>query len=133
MSALFSSVQQLSHVRLFVAPWTPARRASLSITNLWSLLKLTSIELVMPSNNLILCCPLLLPPSIFPSIKIFSNELVLHIRWPNYQSLSFSISPFNEYSGMISSGWTGWTSLLSKGLSRVLTSIHDHWKNHSLD
>ena len=82
--------------------WTAALQTSLSITNFWCLLKLMSIELVMPSNHLILCCPLLLPPSIFPSIRISSNDLVLHIRWPKYWSLSFSISPFNEYSALIS-------------------------------
>ena len=83
-------------------PWTAARQASLSITNSWNLLKLMSIESVMPSNHLILCRPLLLPPSIFPSIRVFSNESVLHIRWPKYWSFSFSISPSNEYSGLIS-------------------------------
>ena len=98
----FSSVQSLSCVQLFVAPQTAARQASLSITNSWSLLKLMSIESVMPSNHLILCSPLLLPPSIFPSIRIFFNESVLHIRWPKYWSFSFSISPSNEYSGLIS-------------------------------
>ena len=98
----FSSVQLLSHVRLFVTPWTAARQASLSVTSSQSLFKLTSIELVMPSNHLILCHPLLLPPSIFPNIRVFSNELVLHIRWLKYWSFSFSISPSNEYSGLIS-------------------------------
>ena len=95
------SVQWLSPVWLFATPWTAARQASLSITNSWSLHKLTSIELVMPSNYLILCRPLLLLPSIFPSIRIFSNESVLLIRWPKYCSFSFSISPSNEYSGLI--------------------------------
>ena len=89
-------VQSLSHVRLFVTPWTAACQASLSITNSWSLLKLMSIELVMPSNHLIICRPLFLSPSIFPSIRVFSNELVLHIRWPKYWSFSVSISPSNE-------------------------------------
>ena len=98
----FSSVQLLSHVQLFATLWTAVHQASLSITNSQSLLKLMSIELVMPSNHLILCHPLLLPPSIFPSIRIFSNESVLHIRWPKYSSFSFSISPSNEYSGLIS-------------------------------
>ena len=98
----FNSVQSLSHVRLFATPWTAARQASLSITNSWSLLKLMSIVSVMPSNRLILCCPLLLPPSIFPSIRVFPNESVLHIRWPKYWSFSLSISPSNEYSGLIS-------------------------------
>ena len=97
-----SSVQSLSHVRLFVTPWTAARQASLSITNSQSLLKLMSIELVMPSNHLILCRPLLLLPSIFPSIRVFSNESALRIRWPKYWSFSFSISPSNEYLGLIS-------------------------------
>ena len=97
-----SSVQPLSHVRLFVTPWTAARQASLCITNSWSLLKLMSTESVMPSNHLILCCPLLLPPSIFPSIRVFSNESVLRIRWSKYWSFSFSISPSSEYSELIS-------------------------------
>ena len=96
------SVQSLSRVRLFATPWTTAHQASLSITKSWSLLKLMSIESVMPSNHLILCRPLLLPPSIFPSIRVFSNKSVLHIRWPKYWSFSFSISPSNEYSGLIS-------------------------------
>ena len=96
------SVQLLSRVQLFVTPWTAACQASLSITNSQSLLKLTSIESVMPSNHLILCHPLLLPPSVFPSIMVFSNESVLHIIWPKYWSFSFSISPPNEYSGLIS-------------------------------
>ena len=98
----FSSVQSLSCVRLFVTPWTAARLASLSITNSQSLLKLMSIESLMPSSHLILCHPLLFPPSIFPSIRVFSNESVLHIRRPKYWSFSFSISPSNEYSGLIS-------------------------------
>ena len=92
------SVQSLSRVRLFAAPWTAARQASLSITNSRSLLKLMSIESVMPSNHLILCCPLLLLPSIFPSIRVFSNESALCIRWPKDWSFSFSNSPSNEYS-----------------------------------
>ena len=95
-----SSVQSLTHVRLFVTPWTAARQASLSIVNSQSLLKLMSIQSVMPSNPLILCPPILLLPSIFPSIRIFSNESVLHIRWPKYWS--FSISPSSEYSRLIS-------------------------------
>ena len=95
-----SSVQSLSRVRLFVTPWTAARQASLSITNSQSLLKLMFIESVMPSNHLILCSPLLLLPSIFPSIRVFISELALHIRWTKYWS--FSISPFNEYSELIS-------------------------------
>ena len=99
---MLSSGQSLSCARLFVTPWTAARQASLSITNTWSLLKLMSIMSMMPSNHLIICHPLLLLPSIFPSITVFSNEPVLHIRWPNYWSLSFSISPSNEYSRLIS-------------------------------
>ena len=96
------SIQLLSGVQLFVTPWTAACQASLSITNLWSLLKLTSIESVMPSDHLILCHPLLLPPSIFPNIRVFSSEPVLHIGWPKYWSSSSNISPSNEYSGLIS-------------------------------
>ena len=98
----FSSVQSLSRVRLFSTPWTTARQASLPITSSQSLLKLMSIESVMPSNQLILCHPLLLQPSIFPSIRVFSSESVLHIRWSKYHSFSFSISPSNEYLGLIS-------------------------------
>ena len=97
-----AAVQSLSHIRLFATPWTAARQASLSITNSWNSLQLMSIESVMPSSHLILCRPLLLLPSIFPSIRVFSNESVLHIRWPKYWSFSFSISPSNEYSGLIS-------------------------------
>ena len=108
----FSSVQLLSHVWLFVTPWTVACQAFLFITNSQNLLKLTSIESVMPSNHLILCRPLLLLPSIFPSISIFSNESVLHIRYPKYWSLSFSISPSNEYSGLISFR-IGWLDILA--------------------
>ena len=97
-----SSVQSLSHDPLFVTPWTAASQASLSITNSWSLLKFLSIESVMPSNHLILCHPLLPLPSVFPSIRVFSSELTLHIRWSKYWSFAFSISPSNEYSGLIS-------------------------------
>ena len=97
-----SSVQLLSHVRLFGTPGTAAHQASLSINNSHSLLKLMSIELVMPSNHLILCCPLLFLPSVFPSIKVFSNESTLHNRWPKYWSFSFNISPSNEHPGLIS-------------------------------
>ena len=97
------SVQLLSHVRLFATPWTAALQGSLSITNSWSLFKLMSIESVMPSNHHILCHPLLLLPSIIPSIRVFSNESVLRIRWPKYWSFSFSISPPNKYSALISS------------------------------
>ena len=99
---LLRSVQSLSHVRLFVTLWTAEHQASLSITNSRNVLKLMSIELVMPSNHLILCHPLLLPPSTFPSIRVFSKESVLHIRWPKYWSFSFSISPSNEHSERIS-------------------------------
>ena len=102
LSVQFSSVQLLSHVQLFVTPWTAACQASQSITNSLSLLKFMSIESVILFNNLILCCPLLLLTSIFPSIRVFSNESVLHIRWSKYWSFSFSISPSNEYSGLIS-------------------------------
>ena len=120
----FSSVQLLSHVRLFVTPWTAACQASLSITNSQSLLKLMSIESVMPSNHLILCRPLLLPPSIFPSIGVFSNESVLCIRWwPKYWSFSFSISPFNEYSGLISFR-IDWFDLLA--VQGILKSLLEH-------
>ena len=100
VSVQFSSVQSLSRVQLFVTPWTAARQASLSITNSQTLLKFMSIELVMPSSHLILCCPLLLPPTP-PSIRVFSNESALHIRWPKYWSFSFNISPSNEYPGPI--------------------------------
>ena len=98
----FSSVHSLSHVQIFASPWAVARQASLSITNSWSLLKLMSIESMMPSNHLILCHPLFLLPSIFPSIRVFSRVSVLPISWPKYWSFSFSISPSNEYSGLIS-------------------------------
>ena len=100
-SVQFSSFQSLSHVQLFVIPWTPECQASLSIINSQSLLKLMSIKSVMPSNYLILCHPLFLLPSILPSIRVFSSESALRMRWPKYWSFSFSISPFNEYSGLI--------------------------------
>ena len=150
---LISSGQSLSHVRLFATPWTAARQASLSITNSQSLLKLMSIESVMPSNHLVLCHPLLLLPSIFPSIRVFSNESALGIRWPRYWSFSFNISPSSEYSGLISFR-IDWLDLLEiqgtlKSLQHYsskasilwrsaffivhLTSIRDHWKNHSFD
>ena len=152
-ACVFSSVQSLSCVQRFATPWTAAHQASLSITNSWSFLKLMSIKLVMPSNHLILCPPLFLPSSIFPSISVFSSESVLRIRWPKYWSFSFSISPSNEYSGPISFKMDGFDLLESKGqessptpqlksisssalsflYSPTLTSIHDHWKNHSLD
>ena len=141
-------VQSLSRVQLFATPWIAACQASLSITNSQSLLKLMSIELVMPSNHLILCHPLLLPPSIFPSNRVSSNESVLHIRWPKYWSFSVSICPSNEYSGLISlrMGWFGliccprdsqespptpqFKSINSLALSFLysptLTSIHDY-------
>ena len=119
----FSSVQSLSHVRLLATPRTAARQASLSITNSQSLLKLMSIESVMPSNHLILCCLLLLPPSIFPSISIFSNESVLHIRWPKYWSFSLSINPSNEYSGLISFRMD-WLDLLA--VQGTLKSLLQH-------
>ena len=150
----FIVVQLLSHVWLFVTPWTAAQQAFLSFTFSWSLLKLMSIESVMPSNHLVLCCPLLLLPSIFPSIRVFSNELALCIRWPKYwNSASASVLPMSVQ-GWFPSGLTGWISLQSKGLLRVfssttvqkhqflvlsplyspaLTSIHDYWKNHSFD
>ena len=120
---LVSSVQLLSHVQFFVTPWTAARQASLSITNFWSLLKLMSIELVMPSNHLILCRPLRLLPSIFPSIRVFSNESALHIRWPKYWNFSFNISPFNQHSGLISFRMD-WLALLA--VHRTLKSLLQH-------
>ena len=150
----YSSVQLHSHVQLFATAWTTARQASLSLTNSQSLLKLMFIESVMPSSHLILCRPLFLLLSIFPSIRVFSSESVICIRWPKYWNFSFSISPSNEYSGLISLGLTGLISLQSKGLSRVfsnttvqkhqssslsflcsppVTSIHDYRKNHSFD
>ena len=124
----FSSVQSLSRLQLFATPWTAARQASLSITNSQSLLKLMSIESVMPSNHLSLCCPLLLLPSTFPSIRVFSNESVLHIRWTSYWSFSIRISPSNEYLGLISLGLTVLISWQFKGLSRVFsnTTIQKH-------
>ena len=154
---LFSSVQSLSRVRLFAVPWIAARQASLSITNSRSSLRLTSIESVMPSSNLILCRPLLLLPPIPPSIRVFANESTLHMRWPKYWSFSFSIIPSKEIPGLISFRMD-WSDLLAvqgtQGLLRVLsnttvqwhqflalsllhsptlTSIHDHRKNHSFD
>ena len=153
-SLLFSSVQSLSHVQLFDTPWTAAHQSSLSLTISWRLLKLMSIELVMPSNQLILCHPLLLPPSIFPSIRIFSNKSVLCIKRPKYWHFNFSISPFNEYSGLISFRMDCFDLLTLQGTlksllqhnstasillalsflySPILTSIQDYWKNHSFD
>ena len=146
----FSSVTQSCPT---LCPWTAACQASLSIISSWGLLKLMSIELTMPSDHLILCRPLLLLPSIFPSIRIFSNELIFHIRWSKYWSFSFSISPSNEYSGLISFR-IDWLDLLavqgtlksllqqfksisSSALSHLysptLTTIHDYWKNYSFD
>ena len=155
MQHQFSSVQSLSHVRLFVTPWIAARQASLSITNSWSSLRLTSIESVMQSSHLFLCCPILLLPPIPPSIRVFSNESTLCMRWPMYWSFSFSISPSKEISGLISfrmdwldllavqgtlqesSPTPQFKSINSSALSFLhrptLTSIHDYWKNHSLD
>ena len=123
-----SSVQSLNRVQLFVTPWVAARQASLSITNFWSLLKLTSIESVVPSNHLILCPPLLLPPSIFPTIRVFSNKSVLHIRWPKYWSFNVSISPSNEYSGLISFRMD-WLDLLAvQGTLKIFsnTTVQQH-------
>ena len=116
-AAVFSSVQSLSHVRLFATPWTAAHQASLSITNSQSFLKLMSIKSVMPSNHPILCPPLLLLPSIFPSIRVFSNESVLHIRWPKYWSFSFNIVLPMTIQNRFPLGLTGWISLQSKGIS----------------
>ena len=116
------SVQWLSHVQLFVTPWTAVRQASMSITNSQSLPKLMSIELVMSFNHFILCHPLLLPPSIFPSIRVFSNESILHTRWSNYWSFSFNISPSNEYSGLIFR--MEWFDLLA--VQRTLKSLLQH-------
>ena len=119
----FVVVQSLSHVWLFAIQWTIAHQASLSITNSQSLLKLMSIEMVMPSNHLILCRPLLLLPSIFPSIRVFSNELALRIRWPKYWTFSFSINLSNEYSGLVSFRIDWLVSLQFKRLSSVFSNI----------
>ena len=120
----FSSVQSLSHVQLFATPWTAARQASLSITNSWSSPKFMSIELVIPSNHLILCQPLLLPPSIFPSVRVFSNESALCIRWLKYWSFSFSISPSKEHPGLISFR-VDWLDLLAvQGFLKSLLQHH---------
>ena len=151
----FSSVQSLGRSRLFTTPWTAACQASLSITNSQSLPKPVSIDLVMTSNHLILCRPLLLLPSIFPSIRVFSNESALCIRWPKYWSFSFNISHSNEHPGLISFRMDWLDLLAAQGIlksllqhhslkasilqrsvflySPTLTSIHDHWKNHNLD
>ena len=150
-----SSVQSLSHVWLFATSWIATRQASLSITNSQSLLKLMSTESVMPSNHLTLCCLFLLSSSIFPSNRVFSNKSVPCIRWPKYWSFSFSISPSNEYSGLISfrMDWLDLPcsprdsqessptpqfksinlSVLSFLYSPILTSVHDYWKNHRFD
>ena len=148
-------VQLLSRVCLFVTPWTATCQPSLSFTISWSLLKLMSVELVMPSNHLFLCHPLLLLPSIFPSIRVFSNELALCIRWPKYWSFSFSISPSKEYSGLISLG-IDWFDFLLRGRDSqesstipqlksidfsalslfcgpTLTFVNNSWKSHSFD
>ena len=124
----FSSVQSLSRVRLLATPWITARQASLSITNSRSLLRLTSIESVMPSSHLILCHPLLLLLPLPPSIRVFSNESTLRMRWPKYWSFSFSIIPSKESQGWSPSEWTGWISLQSKGLSGVFsnTTVQKH-------
>ena len=122
----FSSFQLLSRVQLFATPWTTALQASLSFTNSWSLLKLVSIELVMPSNHLILCHPLLFLPSIFPSIWVLSNQLTLRIRWPKYWSFSFSISPSSKYSGLISFR-IDWFGLLA-----VQGTVKNLLQHHSL-
>ena len=123
------SVQSLSHVWLFVTPWTAACQASLSITSSQSLLKLMSIESVMPSNHLILCHPLLLLPSIFPSIRVFSNESVFPIRWPNCWSFSFRLSPSNVYSGLISFK-IDWFDLLA--IQGILKSLFQHHSSKAL-
>ena len=119
---------QFSCVWLFATPWTAAYQASLSITNCWSLLKLTSIESVTPSNHLLLCCPLLLQPSIFPSIRVFSSESVLYIRWPKYWSFSFSVSPSNEHPGLISF-MMDWLDLLA--VQGTLKSLLQHHSSKS--
>ena len=123
LSGLSSSVQSLSRVQLFVIPWTAACQTSLAITNSQSLLKLMSIRSLMPSNHLILCCPLLLLPSIFPTIRVFSNESALHIRCPKYWSFNFSISPSSEHSGLISFRMD-WLDLLA--VQGTLKSLLQH-------
>ena len=151
------AVQSFSRFWLFVTPWTVASQVSLSFTVSWSLLKLMSIESVMVFNHLIVCCPLLLLPSVFPSIRVFSNKSALHIRWTKYWSFRFNISPSKEYSGLISfrMDWLDLLAIhgtlkspnsspapqfrsinslvLSFLYSPALTSIHDYWKNHSFD
>ena len=120
----FSSVQSLSYFQLFATPWTAARQASLSITSSQSLLKLRSIESMMSSNHLILCCPLLLMSSIFPSIRVFSNGSALHIKWPKYWSFSFSISPSNEYARLISLRSDWFDVLAVQGTRKSLLQHH---------
>ena len=120
----FNSVQLLTCVRLFATPWTAAHQAALSITNSWSLLKLVSIESVMPSNHLILCHPLLLLPPIPPSTMVFSNESTLHMRWPKYWSFSLSISPSNEYSGLVSFRMDWLDFLAVQGTLKSLLQLH---------
>ena len=122
---VFCSVQSLSCVRLFSVPWTTAHQASLSITNSWSLLRFISIELVKPPNHLILCCPLLLLPSVFPSIRVFSNESALCIRWPKYWNFSFNISPSNEYSGLIPFRMDWLDILAVQGTLKSLLQYHN--------
>ena len=126
----FSSVQSLSRVQLFATPWTALCRASLSITNSQSLLKLMSIDSVTPSNHLILCCPLLLPTSIFPRVRVFSSESVPPIRWPKYRSFSRSISPSNEYSGLIFPGMDWFDLLPAQGTLKSL--LHHHSSKASI-
>ena len=154
MEYQFSSFQSLSRVQLFVTPWTAACQTSLSITNSWSLLKLMSIESVIPANHLSLCRPLLLLPSVFPSISVYSNKSDLCTRWTKYWSFSLSISPSNEYSGLISFRMDWFNLLAVQGTLKSLlqhhsskasilqclaffienlTSEHDYWKNHSFD
>ena len=129
---VLSSVQPLSLIQLFSTPWTAAHQASLSITNSRSLLRLLSIKSVMPSDHLILCCPLLLPPSIFPSIRVFSNESVLLIRWPKYWSFSFNISSYNEYSGLISFRMDWLDFLAVQGTLKSLLLQHHSLKSSIL-
>ena len=126
---LFSSVQSLCRVQLFATPWTVACQASLSITNSWSSPKPMSIESVMPSNHLVLCHPLFLPPSIFPSIRVFSNESALCIRWPKYWSFSFNISPTNDHPGLISFRMDWWDLLAVQGtLKSLLQEEELRWR-----
>ena len=130
-SSSFDVLQSLNHVWLFATQWTEAHQAFLSFTISWSLLKIMSIDLVMPSNHLILCHPLILLPSVFPSIRVFSNESALHIRWSKYWSFSFNISPSSEQSGFISFRINWFDLLQSIGLSRIFSSI-TVWKHQFL-